>query len=257
MADLYVQQNQPPGVPPLALDRRAHAARRPRGELLVPPPPRRLRLDRRARHRGAGRRPGLRRGLRHRRARRGARCTVTGVDAQPRRPRARAPALPRGEPEVRARRGRDVQPGRATPSSFLQTIEHVQDPDMVLEHIRSMLAPGGVAYVSTPNVLTLAPKGAEKSGNPWHVKEYRAEEFRELCARALRLGRALRAVPRAQAARARAGDQGAAGTSCTALCASPSRSTTASRRRSRRATSRCAREKNLDRALDFLAVCRP
>ena len=33
-----------------------------------------------------------------------------------------------------------------------------------------MLRPGGVAYVSTPNVLTLAPEGAERSGNPWHVK---------------------------------------------------------------------------------------
>jgi hypothetical protein len=44
-----------------------------------------------------------------------------------------------------------------------------------------MLRPGGVAFVSTPNVLTLAPEGAEKSGNPWHVKEYRAAEFRALC----------------------------------------------------------------------------
>ena len=44
-----------------------------------------------------------------------------------------------------------------------------------------MLGPGGVAYVSTPNLLTLAPPGAEKSDNPWHVQEYRAEEFRELC----------------------------------------------------------------------------
>jgi 2-polyprenyl-3-methyl-5-hydroxy-6-metoxy-1,4-benzoquinol methylase len=66
---------------------------------------------------------------------------------------------------------------------FLQTIEHVQDPDAVLEHFKAMLAPGGVAYVSTPNLLTLAPDGAEKSGNPWHVKEYRAEEFRALCGR--------------------------------------------------------------------------
>jgi SAM-dependent methyltransferase len=64
---------------------------------------------------------------------------------------------------------------------FLQTIEHVQNPAEILEHFRSMLRPGGVAFVSTPNVLTLAPEGAEKSGNPWHVKEYRAEEFRELC----------------------------------------------------------------------------
>ncbi len=64
---------------------------------------------------------------------------------------------------------------------FLQTIEHVQDPKGVLEHFRNLLAPGGVAYVSTPNVLTLAPAGAEKSDNPWHIKEYRAAEFGELC----------------------------------------------------------------------------
>ena len=37
-------------------------------------------------------------------------------------------------------------------------------------------------YLSTPNVLTLAPKGAERSDNPWHVHEYRAREFQELCA---------------------------------------------------------------------------
>src|SRR5262249_28154413 len=35
--------------PPAGADRRAHAPRRARGELLVPPPPRRLRLDRAAR----------------------------------------------------------------------------------------------------------------------------------------------------------------------------------------------------------------
>jgi len=64
---------------------------------------------------------------------------------------------------------------------FLQTIEHVHDPVAVLGHLRSLLAPGGVAYVSTPNLLTLAPPGAEKSGNPWHIKEYRAAEFRALC----------------------------------------------------------------------------
>src|SRR3954453_21053435 len=64
---------------------------------------------------------------------------------------------------------------------FLQTIEHIEDPGAVLDHFASMLSPGGTAYVSTPNLLTLAPEGAEKSGNPWHVKEYRADEFRELC----------------------------------------------------------------------------
>ena len=66
---------------------------------------------------------------------------------------------------------------------FLQTIEHVPDPDGVLGHIKELIGPGGVAYVSTPNVLTLAPKGAERSGNPWHVREYTPEEYRALCVR--------------------------------------------------------------------------
>jgi SAM-dependent methyltransferase len=65
---------------------------------------------------------------------------------------------------------------------FLQTIEHVEDPAAVLRHFRAMLRPGGAAYVSTPNLLTLAPPGASKSDNPWHLREYRAEEFRRLCA---------------------------------------------------------------------------
>jgi SAM-dependent methyltransferase len=64
---------------------------------------------------------------------------------------------------------------------FLQTIEHVQDPVAVLGHFKRLLAPGGVAYISTPNLLTLAPAGAEKSDNPWHIKEYRSHEFKALC----------------------------------------------------------------------------
>jgi SAM-dependent methyltransferase len=64
---------------------------------------------------------------------------------------------------------------------FLQTIEHVVDPPAVLQHFSSLLAPGGTAYVSTPNILTLAPPGATKSGNPWHLREYRADEFTALC----------------------------------------------------------------------------
>ena len=88
-------------------------------------------------------------------------------------------------------------------------------PGEVLEHFTALLRPGGTAYVSTPNVLTLAPEGAERSGNPWHVHEYRAEEFRALCARALRARRAARPLPRAQAARPRAGAARWAGTPCT------------------------------------------
>jgi 2-polyprenyl-3-methyl-5-hydroxy-6-metoxy-1,4-benzoquinol methylase len=73
------------------------------------------------------------------------------------------------------------QPGSFNAVVFLQTIEHVQDPARVLRHFRSILAPEGVAYVTTPNVLTLAPAGEPRSGNPWHVREYRAQEFDALC----------------------------------------------------------------------------
>ena len=105
---------------------------------------------------------------------------VTGVDANP---EAHEHArIKYTRPGVRFER--DLVESFSEPCDavvFLQTIEHVQNPEEVLAHFRSMLRPGGTAYVSTPNVLTLAPEGAEKSGNPWHVKEYRADEFRALC----------------------------------------------------------------------------
>jgi 2-polyprenyl-3-methyl-5-hydroxy-6-metoxy-1,4-benzoquinol methylase len=74
---------------------------------------------------------------------------------------------------------------------FLQTIEHLTDPGAALDHFGGLVAASaaeasgpagrGTVFVSTPNVLTLAPKGAERSGNPWHVHEYRFEEFDRLC----------------------------------------------------------------------------
>lgn len=60
---------------------------------------------------------------------------------------------------------------------FLQTIEHVQEPEKLLAGF-AKVAP--VSYISTPNRLTLAPPGAEKSENPWHIREYTAAEYREL-----------------------------------------------------------------------------
>jgi SAM-dependent methyltransferase len=60
---------------------------------------------------------------------------------------------------------------------FLQTIEHIHEPGKLLERIARM---GPVAYISTPNRLTLAPPGAEKSENPWHLREYDAGQYREL-----------------------------------------------------------------------------
>jgi len=60
---------------------------------------------------------------------------------------------------------------------FLQTIEHVHEPGRLLDRIAEV-AP--VAYISTPNRLTLAPPGAEKSDNPWHLREYDPDQYREL-----------------------------------------------------------------------------
>ncbi len=107
---------------------------------------------------------------------------VVGVDANP---EAHDHARLRyRRPNLSFERGMVENFGRAGAFDavvFLQTIEHVQAPEAVLGHFRALLAPGGVAYVSTPNVLTLAGPGQSKSGNPWHVREYRAEEFDQLC----------------------------------------------------------------------------
>ena len=62
---------------------------------------------------------------------------------------------------------------------FLQTIEHVHEPAALLDGF-ARAAP--VSYVSTPNRLTLAPAGAKKSDNPWHLREYTAAEYRGLLA---------------------------------------------------------------------------
>jgi SAM-dependent methyltransferase len=62
---------------------------------------------------------------------------------------------------------------------FLQTIEHVREPDRLLARLA---AAAPIAYVTTPNRLTLAPPGAERSDNPWHVREYNPAEYRDLLA---------------------------------------------------------------------------
>jgi SAM-dependent methyltransferase len=175
----FVQQDQPPGVPPLPLT----------GERTLPDVPeenywyrRHLVVYEWIAERVTGRRAidmacgeGYGSDVLA-----GSAASVVGVDAHP---EAHEHARLRyARPNLRFERA--LVEGFSEPCDavvFLQTIEHVQDPGAILDHFRSMLAPGGVAYVSTPNLLTLAPPGAEKSNNPWHVKEYRASEFRELC----------------------------------------------------------------------------
>jgi SAM-dependent methyltransferase len=119
-------------------------------------------------------------------------ATVVGVDANP---EAHEHARLRYR-RANLRFVRDLVDSFPEPADavvFLQTIEHLQQPGAVLEHFRSLIADAGsaapglgdgegaVVFVSTPNVLTLAPKGASRSGNPWHVHEYRFDEFEQLC----------------------------------------------------------------------------
>lgn len=163
---------------------------------------------------------------------------------------------------------------------FLQTIEHVEQPGAVLEHFRSLIAGAGatrptagaqaaerraaegsedrVVFLSTPNVLTLAPRGASRSDNPWHVHEYRREEFEQLCLAhfasvqlyGLFHARKLRAHELAlrlgwDRVHARLGVTARFYDRFTpAIAASDF-------------VLRAAGEADMDRALDFLAVCRP
>jgi len=179
--NLYVQQNQPPGVPPLELT----------GERTLPDVPAENYWYRRhlavyewiAARVAGGTVLDMACGEGYGSAvLAGAAASVVGVDGNPEahehaRLRYSRPGLSfaRGAVETFG------EPASYDAVVFLQTIEHVADPAAVLSHFARILRPGGVAYVSTPNVLTLAPPGAAKSDNPWHLREYRAEEFAGLC----------------------------------------------------------------------------
>ncbi len=178
---LYLQQDQPPGVPPMALT----------GERTLPDVPAENYWFRRhlavyewiAARCGGARVLDMACGEGYGAATLARRAIdVVGVDANPE--AYEHASLRYTRPGLRFERGLVEsfgEPGSYDVVTFLQTIEHVQDPKAVLTHLKALLAPGGQLYVSTPNLLTLAPDGAEKSDNPWHVKEYRADEFRGLC----------------------------------------------------------------------------
>jgi len=179
METAYVQSNQPDGVPPLALT----------GERTLPDVPeenywyrRHLVVYEWIADRAHGRNvvdlacgEGYGSSVLARTAQ-----SVTGVDANP---EAFEHARAKYTEVTFERNMLELWQGDVDCVVFLQTIEHIQDPDGMLEHIKALIAPGGVAYVSTPNVLTLAPKGQTRSGNPWHVREYQPGEYRELCER--------------------------------------------------------------------------
>jgi SAM-dependent methyltransferase len=175
MAEHFLQENQPPGVPPLELT----------GERTLPDVPEENYWYRRhlvvyewiAERVGGlavtdlacGEGYGADLLAQHA-------ADVVGVDANP---EAHAHAVARYR---RSNLGfeRDLVENVSGPRDaivFLQTIEHIEDPAALLGKIA---AAAPLAYISTPNRLTLAPEGAERSGNPWHIREYAIEEYRAL-----------------------------------------------------------------------------
>lgn len=73
--------------------------------------------------------------------------------------------------------GLPFRPGSFERVLSFQVIEHLEDPRPYLDGIAGLLAPGGFAVLTTPNILM------SDGVNPFHVHEYRAEELRELLAR--------------------------------------------------------------------------
>ena len=58
-----------------------------------------------------------------------------------------------------------------------QVIEHIRDDFGTINEIRRVLRPGGKLIITTPN------KEMSLTRNPWHVREYTADELRDLLAR--------------------------------------------------------------------------
>jgi SAM-dependent methyltransferase len=63
-----------------------------------------------------------------------------------------------------------------------ETIEHIEDDRGFLNEVVRLLKPGGTFLCSTPNrTITMPGKVlADKPWNPFHVREYNAEEFKSL-----------------------------------------------------------------------------
>ncbi len=56
-----------------------------------------------------------------------------------------------------------------------QVIEHIKDDHLFLQELYRILKKGGKAFITTPNRLMSLTR------NPWHIREYTADELEKLC----------------------------------------------------------------------------
>ncbi|MBV7257571.1 class I SAM-dependent methyltransferase [Pacificimonas sp. WHA3] len=57
-------------------------------------------------------------------------------------------------------------------------IEHLTDPDRLLDYVKRRLKPNGVALFSTPDRARLYNEDSKRPRNPYHIREWTAEEFK-------------------------------------------------------------------------------
>ena len=74
----------------------------------------------------------------------------------------------------------EVPPFSGIPSDYydyvisFQVIEHIEDDHLFVQEISRVLKPGGTAILTTPNILQTL------SRNPWHVREYTAQQLQDI-----------------------------------------------------------------------------
>jgi SAM-dependent methyltransferase len=83
------------------------------------------------------------------------------------------------ETHVADMRATGLAAGRFASVLSVQSLEHVPDPQSVLREVVRVLAPGGTAMFVTPNRLTFAR--ADEIIDPYHYREFSAQELRALC----------------------------------------------------------------------------
>ena len=240
MADLYVQRDQPPGVPPLHLT----------GERTLPDVPeenywfrRHLAVYGWIGARVHGRRvvdlacgEGYGSALLARTA-----ASVVGVDANP--DAFEHARLKYTQPGLTFERDMiETWTGDVDCVVFLQTIEHVQDPDAVLARLRDLVGPGRRRLRLDAERAHAGAGGRGALGQPVARARVPAGGVPRAVRPALRRASTCSgSSTRASCACTSSPSSAPAGTRSTPGCASPSRSTTASRPPSPRATSAAAR----------------